>query len=469
MSVMTRARTTPLQRIERTATLLDFDPRRILRQFSRESFAFLGLLFYIFIEYVRPQGVWKSLDVLPWGQVSLALPVIGMLFDKQRQRPFILLDGLLIAYTALLLASFTTAYDVSASFDLLKTFINWLLFYFLATRLITTGPRFLIAMLTFMLWSFKMSQFGARTFITRGFAFATWGIGGGPGWFHNSGELAVQMCIFLPISLHLVLGMRHRWPKWKTYTLLALLPGTAFLTLLAASSRGGQLGAAAVLMFVVAQSKHRVKGLVWAAMLLPALWFITPPEQKQRFYDMGSDDTSITRLTYWKDGMGIMRDHPVLGIGFNNWLPYYHRYYNPTGEVSHNIFIQAGSELGYPGVLLLVALMIGTFVTNWRTRRLAKGLGEWEVFYRSMAFGLDAALVGFAVPGFFVTVLYYPFFWVNLGFTAALYLVVWRHRGTYRRERRAPRRAFGAPIDPRPLQPAALTPAMTTMPRTSEA
>ena len=74
---------------------------------------------------------------------------------------------------------------------------------------------------------------------------------------------------------------------------------------------------------------------------------------------MGDDKTSVSRLTYWKDGLGIMRDHPVLGIGFNNWLPYYHRYYNPIGELPHNIFIQAGSELGYTGLLAVVALMSG--------------------------------------------------------------------------------------------------------------
>jgi O-antigen ligase len=246
--------------------------------------------------------------------------------------------------------------------------------------------------------------------------------------------MAIQMCIFLPISLHVFLGLRHRLPRWKALGLLALLPGTAFLALIASSSRGGQLGAAAVLIFVVAQSKHRIRGLIFAAMLLPALWYITPPEQKARFESMGEDDTSITRLTYWKDGLGIMREHPILGIGFNNWIPYYNRYYDPLGELPHNVFIQAGSELGYTGLAVLVAMMLGTFLTNWRTRKLARDLGAWGDFYRSTALGLDAALIGFVASGFFVTVLYYPFFWVNISFTSALYLVTWRERQTQRRQ-----------------------------------
>ena len=38
-----------------------------------------------------------------------------------------------------------------------------------------------------------------------------------------------------------------------------------------------------------------------------------------------------------------------------------------------------------------------------------------------MAHGLDGALVGFLVCGFFVTVLYYPYFWINLAMTTSLY------------------------------------------------
>jgi hypothetical protein len=37
-----------------------------------------------------------------------------------------------------------------------------------------------------------------------------------------------------------------------------------------------------------------------------------------------------------------------------------------------------------------------------------------------MAHGLDGAMIGFVVSGFFVTVLYYPYFWINLAMTVAL-------------------------------------------------
>jgi putative inorganic carbon (hco3(-)) transporter len=147
-----------------------------------------------------------------------------------------------------------------------------------------------------------------------------------------------------------------------------------------------------------------------------------------------------------------MNQHPVLGIGFNNWIPYYHRYYNPGGELPHNIFVEAGSELGYLGLGAFVALIVATFVMNYRTRRLTFVIPDWGPMLRNMAYGLDGALVGFMASGFFVTVLYYPFFWVNLAFTAALFETTRRanRRALAEHQARsappAPRPAVGAPV-----------------------
>lgn len=394
--------------------------------FKRQSLAFWALNFYLFIEYVRPQSVWTALDVLPWGQLALGLTAAAVLTEPAIRRPFRLLDGLLALFSFIVLASLLTAYSPSYGFGLVKTFVVWVVLYYLVTRIVTTETRLFLFIAAFFLWSFKMSQFGARDFVLTGFQFRAWGVGGGPAWFQNSGEFAIQMVVFLAMVTPLLLLLRRRLPKWKTAVLLGLLPGTALASVVMSSSRGGQLAAAAVLCCFVAQSRYRVRGLAWAAVLLPALWFITPAEQKTRFSEMGEDNTSVTRFTYWRHGLEIMEDNPILGIGYGNWVPYYRTYYNPRGQLPHNIFIEAGSETGYLGLAAFVALIIGTFVVNARTRRMARALPVWGPFHRSLALGLDAALLGYLVAGFFVTVLYYPFFWVNLSFTSALYLLVER-------------------------------------------
>lgn len=439
---------------EVSGELLDVRLRSLWRALTRQGPAFWALNLYLFVEYVRPQSVWPALDVLPWGQAALGLAVLAVLSEPQVRRPFYLLDGLLVLFAVIVMASLVTAYQPSFGFEYISTFVNWLVLYFLVTRVVTSETRLLLLVCAFFLWSLKMSQFGAREFVLNGFRWRSWGVGGGPGWFQNSGEFGIQMVVFLAMAGPLLLLLRHRWPKWKTVAMVGLLPGTALASVIMSSSRGSQLAAAAVLGCFVLQSRYRLKGLVWAAVLLPLLWFITPAEQQARFEQMGEDNSSVTRLTYWRHGIEIMNDYPLLGVGYENWIPYYRQFYNPWGQVPHNIFIEAGSEMGYLGLIAFVLLIIGTFVVNARTRRMARHLPVWGPFHRSLAFGLDAALIGYLIAGFFVTVLFYPFFWVNLAFTSALYLLV-------ERRYRAEVRSMGAArslVRPRPRRQRALQP-----------
>ena len=91
-------------------------------------------------------------------------------------------------------------------------------------------------------------------------------------------------------------------------------------------------------------------------------------------------------------------------------------------QVSHNIFIQCMAELGYSGLIVFVALIFATLWMNKRTRDLARaGPDPPDAFLLQMAMALDEAMIGYVVAGFFVTVLYYPFFWVNLALSVALF------------------------------------------------
>lgn len=387
-----------------------------------EGVTFFFLLLYVFFEYVRPQSLYPSLDVLPWSQAALFATTLGFVLSGRVTRKLHFLDLPFALFTLVVVASSFAAYRPSASFeDLDEIFLVWVLVYWLVSTVVNNEKRFLVFTLAFLLWSLKMSQHATRSFLAIGGGFRDWGATGAPGWFHNSGEMAIQMCVFLPMSWYFWVGIRENLPRWKSW-LLVLLPLSALIALVASTSRGGQLGGLAVILGIVLKSKERVRGLMVGAFLLALGFLILPEEQKERFTEMGEDETSVSRLTYWEDGIEITTEHPLLGIGYRNWVPYYRNHYDAVGELPHNIFIEASAELGLPGFLGLLGLIFGTFFTNARTRKNAKNLPPPSgPFFLSMADGLDLALVGFMVSGFFVTVLYYPYLWFNLAFTASLY------------------------------------------------
>ncbi len=396
-------------------------PGAIWTFLQREPASFWFLNLYMFIEYVRPQQIYTSMDVLPWGLTFLLLALATAAGEGKLGRFPTVISGLLGFYTLVLVASSFTAFSTDASFASYSVYINWMLVFVLIVNVVTTERRFFVFMLAFLLYSFKMSQHGARSWAETGFGFRDWGATGGPGWFHNSGEFGIQMCVFFPLALGFVIAMWKHWGKWQRLFFLSF-PVTAVMSMVASSSRGALIGGALTLAWMVARSRHRFKVLIPAALAVALVIAVIPPEQKARFESAGEDETSTTRITYWKDGLEIAADHPVLGIGYGNWLPYYKTYYNPAGQLPHNIFIEAVAEMGYTGLFAFVLLIGATFVVNFKTRKVLRALPGDNAFLKQMAHGLDGALVGFLGSGFFVTVLYYPFFWVNLAMTAALYV-----------------------------------------------
>ena len=116
-----------------------------------------------------------------------------------------------------------------------------------------------------------------------------------------------------------------------------------------------------------------------------------------------------------------MKKYPVLGVGHENWLPYYLDKLNygvPGTPLVHNMFVQAGTENGFLGLGTLVAIVFSFFSVNRKTRSVAAARGDNVAI--TISHGLDAATLGLIISGSFVTVLYYPYIWIQAGFIASL-------------------------------------------------
>lgn len=387
--------------------------------FRQEGLSFWLLCAYLMFEYVRPQSVYPALAFFPWSTTTMMAGCVAVLASRRTTRVSTPANGLLLLYSFVLVLSSVNAYRPAESFQQLDGYFLWLVSYALIIYVVTTERRMLLMMLAFTLFNLKMSMFATRSWVSIGFAFRDWGVGGAPGWFQNSGEFGIEMCVFFPIITYLALALRPRLPAWK-FVLLLACAGSSLVGMVASSSRGALFGGAAVMLFMLYRSKHKTRGLVAGVVVGAIVYLAIPPQQKQRFSDSGTDKTSQLRLTYWKNGIRMTNDHPLLGVGYANWTHYYRDHFEGRVQVVHNIFIQASSELGYTGLLAFLLLIGCTFVLNSRSRTLAARAGPNGRLTYNLANGLDGALIGYLVSGFFVTVLYYPFFWINLAMTVAL-------------------------------------------------
>lgn len=374
---------------------------------------------YLFLEYVRPQSIYPAIDFLPWTQLAVLGAIAGCFTDKTVRWVSSPINKLIILFFIIILISSLFAYFPQVSYNNLEKYYLWIIIYFVIINIVNTRRRFFILLCIFLLASFKLSFSLSITWARRGFSFTDWGLMGPPGFFQNSGELAIQMLVFWPLAWAFAHSVRPYVSKlW--YRLLLLMPITAIMVILGASSRGAQLALISQLLVMNYKYVFNLKILPTILISLALIWTFLPDEQKQRFETMGEDGTSRQRLLYWQNGLEMIEDHPFLGVGYFNFSPYFERYYPEDvilgrAELPHNIFIQVGTDTGLIGLGVFCGLLIYAFRLG--KQFTARGC---EAKQRLIGRCANLSLMGFLIAGQFVTVTYYPYLWIHLALIVSL-------------------------------------------------
>ncbi len=324
-------------------------PAKLTRYFLRQPGSFWCICIYVFFEYVRPQQIYLWLPSIPYNKIALVATAVFAVAEGKKIR-WGMVETLLMVFLAVVLISSTAAVFPSVSFDRLSEYTNWVFIYFLLSNTVETEGRYIVFVLFFMIWNFKMSAHGTKSWATDGFAFRDWGTGGAPGFFQNSGEFGIEMVVFSSMLLPWIVGLKPYWQKWKLYVWL-IVGLTAVCDLVGSSSRGALIALAVVSLMWLSRAKYKWRALIGIVAVAGFVWVLMPPEAKARYTTIGQDETSLQRKQLWSEGIAMLQAYPSFGIGYRNWIAY-HTFKFPDEQhlVPHNIFIECGAELGYAGL-----------------------------------------------------------------------------------------------------------------------
>jgi len=383
------------------------------------KFILLNLIFNSF----RP-------DLLfPGGKIAMYLPLLlsVLLFFQWLKVPNKDLSNLqtkyLLAFFILMIIQLPFARNYYRTFMHVKFFFIYIILAFLFR-------------IQFLDTCFKIEKYIKLTVIF-GLFFAFLGIGG-------QGKVPIPIlkdendfCLWMNIlfALAYFLGQDSSEKRNKIFWYSC---GTIFLLANVASfSRGGFLGLIAVGFFILYKSKQKVLALFLVGIFALFLYFFTPSIYWEEMNTIHTENveagTGKQRIDLWKAGWKMFLDHPIIGVGANNygmWLPDYFPH-NPSrwwGEVAHSLFFTLIPEMGIIGTLIFCGMLYGNYRSHKylyeldkKKHKLFVGTNvkkdvEEEMTRKiktlyNLSLAYSGALIAYIATGAFIAVLWYGYFW----------------------------------------------------------
>jgi O-antigen ligase len=194
------------------------------------------------------------------------------------------------------------------------------------------------------------------------------------------------------------------WFRRRWLYRLALLPLAGALVL--SFSRGAWLATALAIMVIIIVARSR-KGLiifgVGALALLAALPFVRLERITSLFnFVSGSNNT---RLNVWQASLEMIRDHPVTGIGLDQFLYKYQlEYVKPEAWLErftshpHNLILDFWLRLGIIGPIVIIWLL-AIFFRTALSGLMLKSVTPEGLVRKTLALGLIGSMVDFAAHG----------------------------------------------------------------------
>src|SRR5690348_515791 len=127
---------------DRRADVLSLRPRDLLVFWTGQNLVFWAMCGYLVVEYVRPQGLIGPLRGAPLGHRVLGVALLAFVGTGHWLRMISVASWLMLLFTGVSVASSVLAYDPDTSFAALRTWLSWVVIFFLIANVVNSKQRF---------------------------------------------------------------------------------------------------------------------------------------------------------------------------------------------------------------------------------------------------------------------------------------------------------------------------------------
>jgi probable O-glycosylation ligase (exosortase A-associated) len=390
---------------------------------------FWAMMAFTFVLLVAPQSFVPGLSALRIALLAVVVAVATYLhYQLSRGRAVTIWPReikLTLCLVAWAFATVPFAIWPGGSWALLTDlYLKTLVIFWLLTNTVTTPVR-----LRQVAWGLSLMTIPASLTGVKNYASGVYmqygdgrirGYDAGP-MTGNPNDLALTLNLVLPLTVALFFLTKR--PLWRT-----ILIGIIVLDLVAivlTFSRGGFLTLALCAGVVLWRITRRA-GPKYAFMAIGLLLVLAPMVPSSYYTrlstitDVEADATNSAgeRQEDMLVAIDYLLRHPIIGAGIGNNPLAMNEERGARWATVHNSYLQVGTELGLPGLILYVAVVVGTIKAIGRVvKRTRADPAQRELFW--LASGLQISLIAFAFAAMLHPTAYHFYFYYFGGLALA--------------------------------------------------
>jgi probable O-glycosylation ligase (exosortase A-associated) len=366
-----------------------------------------GVLMWIWISVMNPhtQG-WGFATTFPFAQIIAVVTIFSMATSNSPKT--LPASGVTFALLAMVLwMNVTTLFAIFPAASLLQLGkVMKIMLMSLVTMVVIRRREDVHRMIWVLALSLAFYGVKGGIFTVReGGNFRVWGPTGT--FIGGNNEIALALIIAIPLMRYLQQSSEQRWIKhgWTAAMLLSAMAA------LGSYSRGALLAIGAMLALMWLKSRKKMLGALLIALMAPLALLFMPERWTERMdsiADYQADNSAMGRINAWNMAYNLARDR-FFGGGFEIAEPsvFYQYAPNPADvHAAHSIYFQALGEHGFVGLGLYLLLCGLTWHSAARVVRNSRDRPDLQ-WASNLAKMIQASLIGFAVGGAFLSLLYF--------------------------------------------------------------
>ncbi len=244
------------------------------------------------------------------------------------------------------------------------------------------------------------------------------------------------LVVLIPLALSLFRGERSGWLRLG----ILALSGFILCGLLLSYSRGAFVTLIALLILMICFRSIRLRHVLVSGVLLLILIAAFAPGYFQRMgtikgvSGLVSDDATAPqpdavtrgRLTEMLAALLVFRDHPFLGVGPGQYLPFYSRTYQLDPDIAlrqlnssrraHDMYVEIAAEIGLIGFGVFMTIFVLVLRRLWVARRY---YARRHPELGDLATGFWLSIFGYLGTAVFLHLSYQRYLWLLVGLAGA--------------------------------------------------